>query len=77
MVSAYALVSVEAGMNQEVVAALRSLDVVKQAHACRDQPDILAFVEVADERALADVVLTAIQGLPGIRTTETHIVAPV
>jgi len=50
---------------------------VKQAHACRDQPDIFAFVEVADERALADVVLTAIQGLPGIRTTETHIVAPV
>jgi len=26
---------------------------------------------------LADVVLTVIQGLPGIRTTETHIVAPV
>jgi DNA-binding Lrp family transcriptional regulator len=77
MVSAYVLVSVEAGKNQEVVAALRSMDAVKQAHACWGQPDIFAFVEVADEPTLAEVVLTAIQGLPGIRTTETHIVAPV
>ena len=74
---AYVLVSVEAGKNQEVVAALRSLDAVKQAHACWGQPDIFAFVEVADEPTLAEVVLTAIQGLPGVRTTETHIVAPV
>jgi DNA-binding Lrp family transcriptional regulator len=77
MVSAYVLVSVEAGKNQEVVAALRSMDAVKQAHACWGQPDIFAFVEVADEPTLAEVVLTAIQGLPGIRTTETYIVAPV
>jgi DNA-binding Lrp family transcriptional regulator len=77
MVSAYVLVSVEAGKNQEVVAALRSMDAVKQAHACWGQPDIFAFVEVADEPTLAEVVLTTIQGLPGIRTTETHIVAPV
>ena len=47
MVSAYVLVSVEAGKNQEVVAALRSMDAVKQAHACWGQPDIFAFVEVA------------------------------
>jgi DNA-binding Lrp family transcriptional regulator len=77
MVSAYVLVSVEAGKNQEVVAALRSTNTVKQAHACWGQPDIFAFVEVADEPTLAEVVLTTIQGLPGIRTTETHIVAPV
>ena len=56
---------------------LRSMDAVKQAHACWGQPDIFAFVEVADEPTLADVVLTAIQGFPGIRTTETHIVVPV
>jgi DNA-binding Lrp family transcriptional regulator len=77
MVSAYILVTVEPGKNQEVVAALRALEMVKQAHACWGQPDIFAFVEVADDRALADTVLTTIQGLPGIRTTETHIVAPV
>jgi DNA-binding Lrp family transcriptional regulator len=77
MVSAYVLVSVEPGKNQDVVAALRSLEPVKQAHACWGQPDIFAFVEAADDQALVDTVLTTIQGFPGIRTTETHIVAPV
>jgi DNA-binding Lrp family transcriptional regulator len=77
MVSAYILVSVEPGKNQEVVAALRTVNGVKQAHACWGQPDIFAFVEVADEGALAETVLTTIQGIPGVRTTETHVTAPV
>jgi len=46
MISAYVLVSVEPGRNQEVVAALRTVEGVKQAHACWGQPDIFAFVEV-------------------------------
>jgi hypothetical protein len=47
MVSAYVLVSVEPGNNEEVVAALRGIQGVKQAHACWGLPDIFAFVEVA------------------------------
>ena len=74
---AYVLVSVEPGRNQEVVAALRTVEGVKQAHACWGQPDIFAFAEVEDDRILVETVLTTIQGLPGIRTTETHVVAPV
>jgi hypothetical protein len=38
MVSAYVVVSVEAGKNQNVVAALRQVAGVTQAHACRGQP---------------------------------------
>src|SRR5215218_3170059 len=37
MVSAYVLVSVEPGKNQDVVAALRGVGGVKQAHACWGQ----------------------------------------
>jgi DNA-binding Lrp family transcriptional regulator len=77
MVSAYVLVSVEPGRNKEVVEALREIRGVKQAHPCWGQPDIFAFVEVADDTALSDTVLQAIQGIPGIRGTETHIVIPV
>jgi DNA-binding Lrp family transcriptional regulator len=77
MVTAYVLVSVEPGRNQDVVGALRTVEGVKQAHACWGQPDIFAFVEVEDDKVLVDTVLTTIQGLPGIRTTETHVVAPV
>jgi DNA-binding Lrp family transcriptional regulator len=77
MVSAYVLVSVEAGKNQDVVAALRQVAGVTQAHACWGQPDIFAYVEVDDETAMADTVLVTIQAIPGVRTTETHVVAPV
>lgn len=77
MVGAYVLVSVEPGRNQQVVSALRGIRGVKQAHSCWGKPGIFSFVEVADERALAETVLKTIQGLPGVRDTETHIVVPV
>jgi DNA-binding Lrp family transcriptional regulator len=77
MVSAYVLVSVEPGKNQDVVATLRGVGGVKQAHACWGQPDIFTFVEVADEKALSDTVLTTIQSIPGVRATETHVTAAV
>jgi DNA-binding Lrp family transcriptional regulator len=77
MVSAYVLVSAEPGKSEEVVRALREIQGVNQAHACWGQPDIFAFVEVADDTALSDTVLQTIQGIPGIRGTETHIVIPV
>ena len=77
MVSADVLVSVEAGKNQDLVAALRQVAGVTQAHACWGQPDILAYIEVDDDGAMADTVLVTIQAIPGARTTETHLVAPV
>jgi len=76
MVSAYVLISVEPSRNREVVAALGDVTAVTQAHACWGQPDIFAFVEEADEKVLADTVLTEIQAIPGVRSTETHIVIP-
>ena len=77
MVSAYVLVSVEPSKNQDVVAALRQVAGVTQAHACWGQPDIFAYIEDDDDRAMADTVLVTIHAIPGVRTTETHLVAPV
>lgn len=74
MVSAYVLVSVEPGKNKEVAAALRAVRGVKQVHICWGQPDIFAFLEVGDERTLSEAVLTSIQSIRGIRTTDTHVV---
>ena len=74
MVSAYVLVSTEPGKIQEVASAMQDVSGVKQAHACWGQPDIFAFIEVPDEKALAETVLSTIQGLPGVRGTETHVV---
>jgi hypothetical protein len=71
------LVSVEAGKNQDVVAALRQVAGVTQTHACWGQPDIFAYVKVDDDNAMANTVLLTIHATPGVRTTETHLVAPV
>jgi DNA-binding Lrp family transcriptional regulator len=77
MVSAYVLVSVEAGRSQDVLAALRTMAEVREVHACWGQPDIFAFVQVDNEADLAEAVLTRIQGIPGIRATQTHVVVPI
>jgi hypothetical protein len=65
------------GENQDVVAARRQVAGVTQAHACWGQPDTFAYIEVDDDRAMADTVLVTIHAIPGVRTTETHLVAPV
>ena len=77
MVSAYVFVSVEAGKNQDVVAGLRQVDGVTQAHACWGQSDMFAYVAVEDDSAMADTVLVTVQAIRRVRTTETHVVAPV
>lgn len=74
MAGAYILVSVQAGHAKDVLSQIRSLDGVKQAHTCWGQPDIFAFFEVPDDRHLAEVVLDQIHNMPGVRSTETHLV---
>jgi hypothetical protein len=48
-----------------------------RAHASRGQPGVVAYIGVDDDRAMADTVLATIHAIPGVGTTETHIVAPV
>ncbi len=74
MVSAYVLVSVEPGKNEEVLSAMLQVQGLKQAHPCWGTPDIFSFVDVADTKSLADTVLTTIQSISGVRGTETHVV---
>ncbi len=71
---AYILVSVEAGHAKEVLATIRAIDGVVQAHTCWGQPDIFAYCELSDDAHLAEVVLEKIHGLTGVRSTETHLV---
>jgi len=72
--AAYILVSVEAGHAKDVLGTIRAMDGCRQAHTCWGQPDIFAFLEVPDDRHLAEVVLDQIHKLPGVRSTETHLV---
>ncbi len=76
MAAAYILVSVDAGHAKSTLEAIRSIDGVKQAHTCWGQPDIFAYCEMPDDNMLAGVVLDRIHELPGVRSTETHLVVP-
>lgn len=72
---AYILIKVKAGKAKDVVAALKRLPGIEQAHSCFGRPDIFAFINVADERALSDMVISKIHTIEGVEETDTHIVA--
>src|SRR3989442_15998044 len=72
---AYILVKVKAGKTKDVVKALKTIAGAQQVHPCFGQPDIFSFIEVHDEKALSDVVISKIHTIDGVEQTDTHIVA--
>lgn len=71
---AYVLVNVRAGKARDVVKKIQGISAAKGVHACWGRPDVFTFVEVKDERTLADTVLAQIQAIDGVESTDTHIV---
>ena len=72
-IRAYVLINVRAGKAKTVAQSLAELPGVKQAHACWGVPDVIAFVEVAGQRELDDLIMETIQKLEGVERTDTHI----
>ncbi len=72
---AYILIKVKAGKTKDVVKSLKKMSGIQSVHPCFGQPDIFSFVEVADEKALSDIVITKIHTIDGVEETDTHIVA--
>lgn len=73
-VNAYVLITVGAGKTKDVINAVQGVAGVKTVHACWGLPDVFAFVEAADLKALADLVLAKIHAITGVQQTDTHIV---
>jgi DNA-binding Lrp family transcriptional regulator len=71
---AYILVNVRAGKIRGVVEKVRAVAGVQTAHACWGRPDIFAMVDVKDAGTLADTVMTKIQAIDGVESTDTRIV---
>jgi DNA-binding Lrp family transcriptional regulator len=72
---AYILIRVKTGKTKAAVEALRQIPGVQRADPCFGRPDVIAFVEVADEKALSDMVISKVHTIDGIEETDTHIVA--
>lgn len=70
---AYVFVNVKAGKAKAVTKQLGQIEGVKFADACWGMPDIIALVDVKNERALNDIVLNDISKVDGVEHTDTHI----
>ena len=72
-VRAYVLINVRAGKSKIVAQELAQMSGVRQAHACWGVPDVIAFVEVAGQRELDDLIMEKIQKMEAVERTDTHI----
>jgi len=74
MVKVYVLINVETGSEEEVMASLRSIPEVKEAHMVYGVYDIIARVETEEMEALKNVISWRIRRLENVRSTFTTIV---
>ena len=73
-IEAYVFINVRAGWARKIIRDMGEIPEVTQVHACWGRPDVIAHVEVSDENALRDLVLSRLQNLEGVAETDTHIV---
>ena len=70
-VGAYILVNVGAGAEENVVAALKEIPEVKQAHIVTGLHDVVAYLESEDLNALRNVIIKRLRKIDGISRTVT------
>ena len=71
---AYVLINVQPGRTSDVVRALSGIKQIKTIDPCWGKPDIIAVVEVSDQDALTQLVLSRIHEIEGVMQTDTHLV---
>ncbi len=71
---AYVLIHVLPGQTSAVVRALKEIKQIKTVDPCWGKPDIITVVEVADQDALTQLVLSRIHAIEGVTQTDTHLV---
>jgi nitrate reductase NapAB chaperone NapD len=71
---AYVLINVQPGRTSDVVRALSGIKQIKTIDPCWGKPDIIVVVEVSDQDALTQLVLSRIHEIDGVLQTDTHLV---
>mgnify|MGYP002346560069 CR=1 FL=1 len=73
MTQAYILIETVPGKALDLVTAISSLKVVKQAHLVTGPYDVVAFIEAEDLKSLGDILVKDIQGTGFVSRTLTCI----
>lgn len=68
---AYVLIEVEAGQVEEVIAALRSLQGIRAADVVTGPYDIIATIDLPEQRLIGRLVMDTIHGIAGLKRTIT------
>jgi len=71
---AYVLINVLPGQTSSVVKALGQIKEIRTIDPCWGKPDIIAVVDVPDQDALTQLVLSRIHAIEGVTQTDTHLV---
>ncbi len=71
---AYVLINVLPGQTAAVVKALGEIKEIKTIDPCWGKPDIIAVVDIPDQDALTQLVLSRIHRIEGVTQTDTHLV---
>lgn len=71
---AYVLIDVLPGQTAAVVKALGEIREMTTIDPCWGKPDIIAIVEITDQDALTQLVLSRIHSIEGVVQTDTHLV---
>ncbi len=68
---AYVLIEVETGQVEEVIAALRSLQGIRAADVVTGPYDIIATIDLPEQRLIGRLVMDTIHGIAGLKRTIT------
>jgi nitrate reductase NapAB chaperone NapD len=71
---AYILINVLPGRTSDVVRSLSGIKQIKTIDPCWGKPDIIVVVEVSDQDALTQLVVSRIHEIDGVSQTDTHLV---
>ncbi len=72
--ASYILMDLSPGMAKTAADAISKIEGVRMVHAVTGPFDVIAFVEVSDLASLSDLVLEKIQGIEGVKKTQTAVV---
>jgi DNA-binding Lrp family transcriptional regulator len=73
-ISAYVFIECTAGAARDVAKEAAKIHGVKRANSTTGPYDVIVLVEAPDINVLGDVIVSKIQGLPGVLRTQTNVV---
>lgn len=71
MTTAFVLVNIEVGYEEEVLKKIKMIPEVKEAHILQGVYDIIAVLEIGDKQYLKEVINMKIRRLDKVRSTMT------